>query len=101
MAAPRQLKTPPIVEAVIDFRVRLGKPLSGPDVLDLSNGFKKQFPKPSMIRARAFELAITENPEDNQANVADTFSGLRFDNEELGQVAVFQNERFTFSQVKN
>lgn len=99
MVSPRRLKAPPIVEAVIDFRVRLRAPLAGAALASVSAEFKEQFPSCMLMKQHAFALTIAVGDEPNQSSTSETQPGVRFDSAAKDRVAIFTVDGFTFSRV--
>jgi uncharacterized protein (TIGR04255 family) len=101
MVAYRRLKNPPIVEALIDFRVRLRDSVDGKSLGNVSSEFKKNFPVAQLVRQHAFELKFEPGQAPNQGAPVETLAGVRFDSEAKDRVAIFTLDGFTFSHVKN
>lgn len=101
MATHRQLKTPPIVEAVIDFRVKLRSQVDGTSLTKVTPEFKAKFPKAALMRQRAFQVTFGEDAPPNPNPAKEVISGARFDSANKEQVAIFTLEGFTLSNVLN
>lgn len=99
MVAYRRLKSAPIVEAVIDFRVRLRAPIDASTFMNVSSEFKATFPKAGLMRQRAVEISF--DPGTPNGLPSETMQGVRFDSELADKAAIFTLEGFTFSHLKN
>lgn len=98
MAAYKRLKSPPIVEAVLDFRIRNVEGFDGRALANVTESFKSSFPITGLLRQRAVELSLEPG---HQSVTSETITGARFDNGDRTKVAVFGVEGFTFSHVNS
>lgn len=99
MATHRRLKSPPIVEAVIDFRIRLKESIDASAFVNVSAEFKSNFQKVGLVKQHAFNLSVDAGAASGVSS--ETIQGARFDTDAADKAAIFTSEGFTFSHLKS
>lgn len=98
MAKYRKLDNPPIVEAIVDFRVRRHNDVSAEDLLSRHDSLV-ELGFPHQKEQRIIEVKLSADGE-QQARTAG-FSGYRFVSEDEKRLVHFQFEGFAFNLVGN
>jgi uncharacterized protein (TIGR04255 family) len=99
-AAYKLLKHAPIVEAVIDLRVRLRETIDAATLSNVSAEFKSAFPTADLIQQRAVQLNFEEGAASSTSS-HESLRGVRFATAAKDRIAMFTVDGFTFSHVNS
>jgi uncharacterized protein (TIGR04255 family) len=98
VAAPRQLRTPPIIEALIDFRVLLSAPISKDSLRPLIEEVRQEFPE--VHEQQHFEAAFrVEDGRMVPPEAREIFQGVRLTKNDGNRQVQFRTDGFTFNNV--
>ncbi len=98
MAKYRKLDNPPIVEAIVDFRVRRHNGVSADDLLSRQDSLV-ELGFPHRKEQRIVEVKLSADGEQQDRTTG--FSGYRFVSEDEKRLVHFQLEGFAFNLVGN
>jgi len=99
MPEPRHLASPPITEAIIDFRVKARSGFRAQAFAALQNQLRNQFPK--MEERRHFETMLHVSPGSTQAKTQELgLQGYFFKSDDGKNIAQFRVDGFTFNRLR-
>jgi uncharacterized protein (TIGR04255 family) len=99
MTQPTHLANAPIVEAVIDLRVRMAAEFSVQMFAGLLERFGPGYKEPAPLTQvqMSFEATLVDAPKGKVVNLG--ISGFRYERSDGKRIALFQKDGFTFSHL--
>ena len=100
MARPRHLKNAPIIEAIIDFRVRLPVEFDAEGFSSLREDLSDKYPKIEKGRVITGSIKIKGDKPIVETTEDTGIKGYRFTSRDKKEVAQFRIDGFTFSRLQ-
>ncbi|MDA2925099.1 TIGR04255 family protein [Acidobacteria bacterium AH-259-L09] len=100
MAEPRHLQNAPIIEAIIDFRVKLHAGFQAEQFSDLEERLRDRFPEVKRRNLLESHFGVKEGKPIPPTTKYKGLYGFFFKSEDGRSVAQFRTDGFTFSRLK-